>query len=120
MKEILVSIVGGRGLKYVFDKKPSKIIPFKGNFPLVPNYERIEYLQYIQNTQFLKDLPENIQSVVMKSDKMFLLENGFLEYLRERGINEETFLSFSNSEKSNKLLDWMNLDCIDFNQLNIK
>ena len=89
-RERLVSIVGGRAVKYVGLKKPSQIIPFKGKFPLLEPYQ------------------------------IALLEEGFKKYLSEYNITVDDFMKLSNSDKSDKLMNWLNRDCIDFSQLTIK
>lgn len=119
-RERLVSVMGGRASKVVSLKKPSRLIPFRGNFPLIQPYQEQEYLEAIQSTENLEDLSEEFQEVTEKGNRIVLLEEGFQRYLSDLNITPERFLKMSNSEKSDKLLSWLNHDCIDFSQLTIK
>lgn len=119
-RERLVSVLGGRACHYVDLKTPSKLIPFKGNFPLLEPYRMREYYEAIQNTNYISELSEEFQEVTMKGNKIALMEEGFIDYLRSLNISRQEFLQLSNSEKSTKLIEWMNKDCLDFSQLTIK
>lgn len=116
----MVSVMGGRASKYVTLKKPSQIIPFKGKFPLIEPYQTQAYYEAIQSTDKLEDLSEEFQDVTEKGNRIALLEQGFIEYLAGFNITVESFLKLNNSEKSDKLINWLNHDCIDFSQLTIK
>lgn len=119
-KERLVSVVGGRANRVVSLAKPSELIPFKGKFPLLEPWQSESFHKAIEETMYIDDLPEDIQSIVMKGNRIVLLEQGFQKYLSEVGLKVSDFLKLSNSEKSNYLIQWMNKDCIDFDQLKIK
>ena len=119
-RERLVSIVGARASRYVDLKTPSKIIPFKGNFPLLEPYQVASYYEAIQNTMNLEDLSEELQRVTEKGNRIALMEEGFKEYLESNRLSIEDFMKLKNSEKADKLIAWMNKDCIDFTQLTIK
>lgn len=118
-KERLVSVVGGRANRVVSLSKPSELIPFKGKFPLLEPYQEESFHKAIEETMYIEELPEDIQNTVMKGNKIVLLEQGFQKYLSENGLAVSDFLKLSNSEKSNYLIQWMNKDCIDYNQLKI-
>lgn len=119
-RERLVSIVGGRAVKYVGLKKPSQIIPFKGKFPLLEPYQIALYNEAIQSTEKIEDLSEEFQKVTEKGNRIAILEEGFKKYLSEYNITVDDFMKLSNSDKSDKLMNWLNRDCIDFSQLTIK
>lgn len=119
-RERLVSVMGGRASKYVALKKPSKIIPFKGKFPLVELYQQRDYFEAIQGTEKLEDLSKEFQEITEKGNRIALFEEGFKMYLDSYGITVDDFLKLSNADKSDKLLDWLNKDCIDLSQLTIK
>jgi len=119
-REMLVSVVGGRAIRYVTLKKPSHLIPFKGDFPLVEPYQEEDYLKAIQDTHLLTDLSDEFQLITMKGSRIALLEQGFIKYLNDSGISVEDFLKLSNLKKSDYLVKWMDEDCIDYSQLTIK
>lgn len=118
-KERLVSVVGGRANKVVSLSRPSELIPFKGKFPLLEPYQEKSFHEAVEKTMYIDELPPDIQSIVMKGNRIVLLEQGFQKYLSEMGLEVSDFLKLSNSEKSDYLLNWMNKDCIDYNQLKI-
>ena len=119
-RERLVSVVGGRAVKYVGLKKPSQIIPFRGNFPLLEPYQIALYNEAIQNTEKLEDLSEEFQKATEKGNRIALLEEGFQRYLESYNISVDAFMKMKNTDKSDKLMNWLNHDCIDFSQLTIK
>ena len=119
-RERLVSVVGGRAVKYVGLKKPSQIIPFRGNFPLLEPYQIDLYNEAIQNTEKLEDLSDEFQKATEKGNRIALLEEGFQRYLESYNINVDAFMKMKNTDKSDKLMNWLNHDCIDFSQLTIK
>lgn len=119
-RERLVSVVGGRAVKYVGLKKPSQIIPFRGNFPLLEPYQIDLYNEAIQNTEKLEDLSDEFQKATEKGNRIALLEEGFQRYLESYNISVDAFMKMKNTDKSDKLMNWLNHDCIDFSQLTIK
>lgn len=119
-RERLVSVVGGRASKYVKLKKPSQIIPFKGNFPILKSYQINSYYEAIRNTNSIDDLSEEFQKVTEKGNRIAILEEGFKRYLSDYNITVYDFLKLSDYEKSDKLIDWCNRDDIDLSQLTIK
>lgn len=119
-REIKLSVLAGRASKVIDLKKPSNLIPFKGNFPLLEPYQVQEYFKAIKTTDSLGDLPEDFQRATERGNRIVVLEDGFKSYLAKLGISPSDFQKLSNSEKSNKLIAWMSRDCIDFSQLTIK
>lgn len=119
-RERLVSIIGGRASKYVTLKRPSKIIPFKGKFPLLENYQQEDYFKAIQETEKFEDLSKEFQEITEKGNRIALFEEGFKKYLDSYNMTVTAFLKLNNEQKSNILLDWLNKDCIDLSQLTIK
>lgn len=119
-RERLVSVVAGRANKFVSLKKPSELIPFKGKFPLLEPYQSEKFHKAIEGTEKLEDLSKEYQDIVMKGNRIALLEEGFQKYLSKNGMQISDFKKLSNSDKSNYLINWMNEDCIDYSQLTIK
>lgn len=115
-----VSILAGRASRVVGLKKPSDLIPFKGNFPLLKPYQMSDYFDAVRSTNKLEDLSVEFQEATIKGNRIVVLEEGFRDYLLENGITLDSFQILSNSEKSNKLISWMSRDCIDVSQLTIK
>ena len=53
MAKIIVSIAGAKVKNIVGKKKPSKLIPFNGQFPLVESYRIDDFNEEIRNKQYL-------------------------------------------------------------------
>jgi hypothetical protein len=119
-RERKLSVMAGRASKVVALKKPSNLIPFRGKFPLLEAYQVKPYLEAVQSTDNLEDLSEEFQKITEKGNRIVVLEDGFKQYLSGFGISPSDFDNLSNSEKSDKLINWMAHDCIDFSQLTIK
>lgn len=119
-RELLLSVIGGRAIKFVTRQKPSALIPFRGEFPLLQPYQQEKYFEAIQNNEKLEDISEEFQRITEKGNRIALFEEGFSNFLSDKGISVETFKSLKNTEKSDNLLEWLNKDCIDFSQLTIK
>ena len=73
-----------------------------------------------QNTEKLEDLSDEFQKVTEKGNRIALLEEGFQRYLESYNISVDAFMKMKNTDKSDKLMNWLNHDCIDFSQLTIK
>jgi len=116
----LVSTVGTLAKAYLLKKKPSELIPFKGDFPLMKNFEYPHLIEDMDKTMLLSDLKPEYQEAIRKGFQIYLLENGFKEYLENDGTELSKFLSLDNSNKSTKLIDFLNKNCIDFTSLTIK
>ena len=119
-RDRIVSVIGGRALQYADKKKPSDIIPFKGNLPLLESFEMEGYRKAVETTMWIEDLSEKYQMVSIIGNRIALMVEGFKEFLRKYNLDEESFKKLSNSAKSDKLIAWMNESCIDFSQLKIK
>lgn len=119
MREKLLSVIGARASKFVNKEVPSELIPFKGNFPLLPSYKSEEFYEAIRNNQFLEDISEDLQNIIIKGNRIAIMHEGFENYLLDRGFSKYDFIKMKNSEKSNFLIDWMNISCINFSQLKI-
>lgn len=118
-RERSVSIMASRASAYVNEKKPSLLIPFTGNFPLIELYQLQEYNKAVESTDILEELPEEFQVAVVKGNEIGLLESYFKEYLSEIGISENDFIKKSNSDKSTILIKWMEKERIPMSKLNI-
>lgn len=120
MRDRLVSVVGGRASLYVCKKKPSEFIPFKGNFPLIRPYQMEDYMNEVSSKMWIEDMSPEFQKATMDGNRIALFEEGFKNYLNSYNITTDMFLKMSNSDKSDKLISWLEHDGIDFSQLTIK
>ena len=86
----------------------------------IEQYEIKPYLEAVQSSENIEDLSERFQKVTELGNRIVLLEDGFVRYLAGFNISPDDFMKLSNSDKSDKLMSWLNHDCIDFSQLKIK
>lgn len=119
-RDRLISVIGGRAVHYVDKKKPSDIIPFNGNLPLLESYEMAAYREAVENTTWLEELSEKFQRVTVIGNNMAIMENSFNEFLKDKDITPEIFVKLSNSEKSDNLITWMNKEGVSIDSLKIK
>lgn len=116
----LLSVIGGTAKKYIFSDRPSKLIPFRGEFPLCPIYYQNDYLKAIGNNEFIEDISPEFQELTEKGNLMGLYEDGFKNFLNSFGLSPSDFLKLSNTKKSDYLVMWMEKDGIDISSLTIK
>lgn len=113
------SVIGGMASPHVNRKHPSQLIPFKGDLPMLNDIEAIKFRNAIRDTLALDELSTIFQRVATEGHRIAVMEEGFTQYLRERGVTPDEFVKLSNAEKSDYLLDWMNLNSISLESLKI-
>lgn len=113
------SVVGGMASPYVNLKQPSKLIPFKGDLPMLNDIDAIKFRDTIRETLSLDELSPLFQRVAMEGHRIAIMEDGFTRYLRKQGITPADFVKLSNADKSDYLLDWMNTNSISVEALKI-
>lgn len=113
------SVVGGMASPYVNLKQPSELIPFKGDLPMLNDIDAIKFRDTIRETLSLDELSPLFQRVATEGYRIAVMEEGFTQYLRDRGVTPDEFVKLSNAEKSDYLLDWMNLNSLGLESLKI-
>lgn len=118
-REQLVSVVAVRAQRYIDKKIPSRLIPFRGNFPIIEEHRMPLFIKAIMNNKWLSELTPEYQEAVRKGNMIAIYEKGFRDYLFDKGVSEENFLKSSSPEKADILMKWMENDNVDYNRLNI-
>lgn len=118
MAKLLLSIQGGRASRYLFEKIPSELIPFKGKFPILEEYQKTSFYKEIQSHMYLDECSEWVQDAVLKGYSIWAMDNGFRVYLQQEGL-ETSFMKMKASEKSTILVKWMNANSLDLKRLKI-
>lgn len=118
MARELVSIEVAKAWRFITEFTPSAIIPFKGNFPLLPPF-RIEDFDKGINHVYLDECDEWIQDLVAKGVRMQSIEDGFREYLEENGLSEK-FFEMKSADKATELVRFLNAHSLTFKSLEIK
>ena len=113
------SVVGGMASPYINRKHPSALIPFKGDLPMLNDIDTLTFRDAIRETLSLDELSPEFQRVATEGYRIAMMEDGFTRYLRKQGITPGEFVKLSNSDKSDYLLDWMNMNSISLESLKI-
>ena len=119
MGKILLSTKGGRVTRYLFTDKPSDLIPFKGKFPILEDYQMTAYYDEVQNKKEFEDCSEWVQNAIEKAEQIYLIENGFISYLNKLGIKTEDFEKMKSSDKANYLVRFLDSSSLGLNRLKI-
>lgn len=118
MEKIILSRAAGEASPYIRKEKPSDLIPFKGNFPLLDESKNDEWWKWINSTDTLQDCPEWMQQVIFSGQRIARIETAFIEYLKQAGIFED-FLKMKSSDKSTWLVRFLNANSMDIEALQI-
>lgn len=118
MKKNLLSKVASDSASYLFSKKPSTFIPFKGKFPILDDYLYSKWQEEFEKHAYLEDCSEWFQESVAKARRMSTLENGFREYLHDTG-DYDNFTELDASEKADLLVKFLNKNNLTIEYLKI-
>lgn len=118
MGKILLSIQGGRVTRYLFTKKPSSLIPFKGNFPILEDYQESAFYKEIQDHAYLEECSEWVQDAVLKGDQMYLIETRFTDYLKKANLSDK-FSSMKSADKATILVNFLDANSLGLERLKI-
>lgn len=105
--------------RFVKSKRPSTLVPFKGEFPLIKNYENEQYESDIHNYDEIKDCPEKLQNIMYKGLTMYNIETDFRMYLRNENISEEEFNAKPSADKATELIRFLNGSSLTLESLRI-
>ena len=115
----MLSVQGGRSARYCFQKKPSEYIPFKGEFPILPEYRVEELYDQIHKHKYLSECEKWAQDAIIKADRIFLMEDGFKKFLQKQNKFDD-FFDLKNNEKANLLVKYMDENCLGWDSLRIR
>ena len=119
MGKILVSVFAGKANHYIREKQPSDLIPFKGEFPILPDHRAEEYNNAIFSTEYLEDCPEWVQDVILRGEKVYSIVEGFTEYLKNNNIPIEDFKKKKNSDKATELMRFFNANSLTIDNIHV-
>lgn len=118
MDRPLLSKQAGKVTAYIFSEKPSSLIPFKGEFPVLPEWRQAQFYELVHSHEYLEDCPEWMQTAVLRGEKIFNIENGFIEYLKAEGIFDK-FRKMSAADKSTHLVAFLDKNCLGLDRLTV-
>ena len=119
-RDRMCSVAGGMAGLLVDREIPSRLIPFRGEFPLLDMIEAIRFREAIRSTMWIEDLPPKFLYAAAEGSRMARLERGFLHYLSRNGLKSGDFEKLEDAEKSEWLRWWMEDGSVSADDLVVK
>ena len=116
----MCSVAGGMAGLLVDREIPSRLIPFRGEFPLLNMIEAIRFREAIRSTMWIEDLPPKFLYAAAEGSRIARLEREFRHYLSRNGLKSGDFEKLEDAEKSEWLQWWMEADSISADDLVVK
>ena len=85
----MCSVAGGMAGLLVDREIPSRLIPFRGEFPLLDMIEAIRFREAIRSTMWIEDLPPKFLYAAAEGSRIARLEREFQHYLSRNGMVAE-------------------------------
>ncbi len=118
MGKVVLSKIAGLVQPYIRLSKPSEFIPFKGQFPLLEPYKYDDYLKEITSHQWLEDCEEWVQDIILKGERIAVMEDEFVQFLKENNTYVN-FVQMKSSEKADELIRYMNAHSLELSSIRI-
>ena len=116
----MCSVAGGMAGLLVDREIPSRLIPFRGEFPLLDMIEAIRFREAIRSTMWIEDLPPKFLYAAAEGSRIARLEREFQHYLSRNGLKSGDFEKLEDAEKSEWLRWWMEADSVSADDLVVK
>lgn len=118
MKNISTLQLASETMTVVSSKKPSSLIPFIGDFPLLKPWQESMFQEDIANHPHVSELKEWVADILWKAKRLKEIEDGFIEYLDFNKIRNK-FNSMDSKDKTKELLRFFDANCLTIESLNI-
>lgn len=119
MGEFLLSqFAAGTIVEYIFEEKPSRYIPFRGDFPILPAWRHEEYNKNLDSCKYLNDCPEWMQIAIVKGERVRSIDEGFKDWLRKEG-KFDNFFKLDKGEKATLLVKFLDENSLGLESLQI-
>ena len=116
----MCSVAGGMASLLVDQEIPSRLIPFRGKFPLLDMIEARRFRDAIRSTMWIEDLPPKFLYAAAEGSRIARLEREFRHYLSRNGLKSGDFEKLEDAEKSEWLRWWMEADSVSADDLVVK
>ena len=116
----MCSVAGGMAGLLVDREIPSRLIPFRGEFPLLNMIEAIRFREAIRSTMWIEDLLPKFLYAAAEGSRIARLEREFRHYLSRNGLKSGDFEKLEDAEKSEWLRWWMEADSVSADDLVVK
>ena len=119
-RDRMCSVAGGMAGLLVDREIPSRLIPFRGKFPLLDMIETIRFREAIRSTMWIEDLPPKFLYAAAEGSRIARLEREFRYYLSRNGLKSGDFEKLEDAEKSEWLRWWMEDGSVSADDLVVK
>ena len=119
-RDRMCSVAGGMAGLLVDREIPSRLIPFRGEFPLLDMIEAIRFREAIRSTMWIEDLPPKFLYAAAEGSRIARLEREFQHYLSRNGLKSGDFEKLEDAEKSKWLRWWMEADSVSADDFVVK
>ena len=116
----MCSVAGGLAGLLVDREIPSRMIPFRGEFPLLNMIEARRFREAIRSTMWIEDLPPKFLYAAAEGSRIARLEREFRHYLSRNGLKSGDFEKLEDAEKSEWLQWWMEADSVSADDFVVK
>lgn len=105
-------------LGIVNQRTPSAYIPFRGDFPLVKEWQKDLYGREVTSGKDVSEVSPWVQDILYKAERIKNIEDEFVEYLEMNGILKD-WAGMSSADKSTELIRFMNANSLTLDSLNV-
>lgn len=115
----MTSIRVGKVTDVLYENKPSKLLPFKGKFPIVESLDITTFLNRTMLHHNFEDLDNDVKLLIRRGEQVKWLHNSFVQYLETKGIGENQFTAKNPKIKLDILYDWLFSNKMDIGILEV-
>lgn len=100
-------------------KRPSRFLPFRGNFPIINPGQEALFNAGCEGKTYLDECEPWIQQALIKAQRIADIENGFYSYLKSNNL-DVSYHKMSGKEKADEIKRFFNTTILDVEDLIIK
>lgn len=119
MERILLFDALNSTMKIIKAKRPSQLLPFKGNFPLINPGQEPLFNAGCEGKTYLDECEPWIQQALIKAQRIADIEKGFFEYLKRNNL-DVSYYKMNGKEKAAEIKRFFNTTILDVTDLEIK
>ena len=102
------------------EKRPSKLLPFKGAFPLIEPWQEDLFRDGCNGKTYLEECEPWIQQALIKAQRIVDIERSFREYLSNNGITTEAYFKMDGKQKAAEITRFLGANSLTVESLVIK
>lgn len=101
---------------YIDQERPSKLLPFKGKFPILNPAQMDLFRIACENKTYMDEIPNWAQQAIIKAQRIADIDRGFQEYLTSNGIQAK-YMKMSGKDKAEEIKRFFDTTCLDVTDL---